>query len=64
MNLVRHGYLRQLDGTFVSFDEPNAAQLPLSSTNLGTIPRSINATGEVAGLYTDANGVRHGFIWQ
>jgi uncharacterized membrane protein len=62
VNLVRHGYLRQLDGTFVSFDEPNAAQLPLSSTNLGTIPRSINATGEVAGLYTDANGVRHGFI--
>jgi hypothetical protein len=63
-NLVRHGYLRQPDGTFTSFDDPDAAQLPLSNTNLGTIPRSINANGAVAGLYSDANGVRHAFIWQ
>jgi uncharacterized membrane protein len=28
-NLVRHGYLRQPDGTFVSSDDPEAAQLPL-----------------------------------
>jgi len=63
-NLVRHGYLRQPDGTFVSFDEPNAAQLPLSATSLGTDPRGINANGAVAGFYTDANGVAHGFIWQ
>jgi uncharacterized membrane protein len=63
-NLVRHGYLRQADGTFASFDDPDAAQLPLSTTSLGTNPRSINANGAVAGFYTDANGVRHGFIWQ
>jgi uncharacterized membrane protein len=63
-NLVRHGYLRQPDGTFVSFDDPNAAQLPLSATSLGTDPRGINVNGAVAGFYTDANGVRHGFIWQ
>jgi hypothetical protein len=63
-NLVRHGYLRQPDGTFVSFDDPNAAQLPLSTTDLGTNPRGINANGAVVGFYADANGVRHGFIWQ
>jgi hypothetical protein len=63
-NLVRHGYLRQADGTFVSFDDPNAAQLPLSATNLGTTPRHINATGAVAGVYSDANGVRHAFLMQ
>jgi hypothetical protein len=63
-NLVRHGYLRQPDGTFLSFDDPGAAQLPLSTTNLGTIPRRINANGAVVGLYSDVNGVRHGFIWQ
>jgi probable HAF family extracellular repeat protein len=63
-NLVRHGYLRQPDGTFVSFDDPNAAQLPLSITDLGTNPRGINANGTVVGFYADANGVRHGFIWQ
>jgi uncharacterized membrane protein len=61
-NLVRHGYIRQLDGTFTSFDDPDAAQLPVTDMNLGTYPHGINADGEVAGLYTDANGVRHGFI--
>jgi hypothetical protein len=63
-NLVRHGYLRQPDGTFVSFDDPQAAQLPISTTDLGTNPRDINANGAVVGFYADANGVRHGFIWQ
>ena len=63
-NLVRHGYLRQPDGTFVSFDDPDAAQLPVSATDDGTEPRSINANGVVVGFYADANGVRHGFIWQ
>ena len=63
-NLVRHGYLRQPDGTFISFDDPEAAQLPLSTTDDGTNPRSINANGVVVGFYADANGVRHGFIWQ
>jgi hypothetical protein len=63
-NLVRHGYLRQPDGTFISFDDPEAAQLPLSATDLGTIPRSINSNGAVVGFYADVNGVRHGFIWQ
>ena len=63
-NLVRHGYLRQPDGTVTSFDDPNAAQLPVSTTDVGTEPRSINANGAVVGFYADANGVRHGFIWQ
>jgi uncharacterized membrane protein len=63
-NLVRHGYVRQPDGTFITFDDPNAAQLPVTSVSLGTAPRRINAGGEIVGLYTDANGVRHGFIRQ
>jgi hypothetical protein len=63
-NLVRHGYLRQPDGTIVSFDDPDAAQLPVSATDLGTEPRSINSNGAVVGFYADVNGVRHGFIWQ
>jgi uncharacterized membrane protein len=63
-SLVRHGYLRQPDGTVISFDDPEAAQLPLSATNQGTVPRRINANGAVVGFYADANGVRHGFIWQ
>jgi hypothetical protein len=63
-NLVNHGYLRNTDGTFVVLDDPSTAQLPFSFTNLGTVPRRINASGAVAGLYSDAAGVRHAFIWQ
>ena len=61
-NLVRHGYLRKTDGTFVTFDDPSAAQLAVSFTNLDTAPRRINASGVVAGLFSDAAGTRHGFL--
>jgi hypothetical protein len=63
-NLVRHGYLRSASGTFTVFDDPNAAQLAVSFTNLDTAPRRMNESGTVVGLYSDANGVRHAFIWQ
>lgn len=63
-NLVRHGYLRKPDGTFVTLDDPSAAQLAASTTNLDTVPRRINASGAVIGLFSDPNGIRHAFIWQ
>jgi hypothetical protein len=63
-NLVRHGYIRQVDGSFISFDEPNAPQVPTTSVNLGTEPRRINLSGEIVGLYSDSAGVRHAFIRQ
>lgn len=63
-NLVRHGYVRQTDGTFVSFDDPNAAQVATTDVHIGTDPRRINLSGAIVGLYSDSTGVRHGFIWQ
>jgi hypothetical protein len=63
-NLVRHGYLRDPDGTFVTFDDPSAAQLPLSEANIATTPRGISASGAVTGYYSDSNGARHAFIMQ
>ena len=63
-NLVRHGYLRDPDGTFATFDDPNAAQLPLSEANIATTPRGINASGAVTGFYSDSNGARHAFSMQ
>jgi len=63
-SLVRHGYVREPDGSFVTLDDPDAAALTYSVTNLGTTPLSINAAGVVVGLFTDAAGIRHGFIWQ
>jgi uncharacterized membrane protein len=63
-SLVRQSYLRQADGTFVTFNDPDAAQLPFSSTNLGTVAYRINASGVVTGLFSDSAGVRHGFVWR
>jgi hypothetical protein len=63
-NTVNHGYVRNTDGTFVVLDDPSAAQLPYSFTNLDTVPRRINASGAVGGLFSDSAGLRHAFIWQ
>ena len=63
-DLIRHAYLLQPNGTYVSFDDPLAQQGPLTTDDIGTVPRRINANGAVAGFYSDTNGVRHGFIWQ
>jgi len=63
-NLVRHGYVRQPDGTFTIFDDPNAAQVATTNVNIGTDPRRMNSSGAVVGFYSDSTGMRHGFIWQ
>ncbi len=43
------------DGKVVSFDGPGAGQN-------GTVPLSINDSGDVAGFYYDADNVQHGFV--
>ncbi len=57
-----HGFVRNLDGTFVSFDSPlgpSAGQI---------VPMSINNAGVITGFYNDpnfgsfGNGAVHGFI--
>ena len=67
-SLARHGYLRKPDGSFVTFDDPNAAAVSGQGSNpivnLGTDPVGINDSGAVIGEFSDANGVRHGFLWQ
>jgi len=63
-NTVNHGYVRNTDGSFVVLDDPSAAQLEYSLTNLGTVPRRINSSGAVGGLFSDSTGLRHAFIWQ
>lgn len=60
--VIRHGYVREADGTFVTFDDPDAALLRFSPLNQGTAPRRINASSVVAGFYSDSAGTRHGFI--
>lgn len=42
---------------FTSFDSPGAG----TGAMQGTVPIFINASGEIGGIYLDANGVSHGF---
>jgi hypothetical protein len=64
VNFVRHGYIRTTNGTVVTFDDPDAAQLRVSNINLGTYPRRVNASGAIVGNFSDAAGTSHGFIRQ
>jgi len=57
---VYHGFLRSPEGTFTSFDAPGA-DLTAGDYN-GTFPVNINNSGLIAGFYTDASYVPHGFI--
>jgi hypothetical protein len=59
-NFVSHGFLRNADGTFTTFDAPGAGTIP-SDAN-GTFPSDVNQFGTVAGYYNDANLVSHCFI--
>ncbi len=59
-NGLRHGFVRNTDGTFKTFDGPGAAAG--SGLIPGTFPFNIDSsTGVVVGFFADANGVYHGF---
>jgi hypothetical protein len=57
---VAHGFLRNPDGTFVVFDAPGVS--PGTGNYVGTEPQSINASGEIVGVYEGADFVGHGFL--
>lgn len=52
--LVCHGYLQTSNDTVTTFDPPGSTF---------TVPVSINPGGEIAGDYSDANNVSHGFVF-
>jgi len=58
---VAHGFVRTAgNGTpsFATFDAPGAG----TSKNQGTFPASINASGDIAGMYFDSSNAYHGFL--
>ncbi len=58
---VYHGFVRALDGTMTVFDAPGAG----TSSGQGTLLASfegLNSAGAIAGNYTDASGVSHGYV--
>lgn len=59
-NGVSHGFVRARDGKLTQFDNPQAGSAV--NQGQGTNPLTINDQGVIAGTYTDANGVTHGFV--
>ncbi|MGD0365334.1 MAG: hypothetical protein ABSC93_31000 [Bryobacteraceae bacterium] len=60
-SLVFHGFVRTPAGVYTTFEDPNAG-MNHSSGYPGTVAYGINDAGAVVGMYTDANGVSHGFV--
>ncbi|MBV9199031.1 MAG: hypothetical protein JOY83_04710, partial [Alphaproteobacteria bacterium] len=61
---VYHGFIRYPNGSFTTFDAPDAGTEANPGMGLfpGTFPYNINIRGTTAGNYIDANGVYHGFV--
>jgi hypothetical protein len=55
---VIHGFVRASEGTLTTFDDPDAG----TGGFQGTVAKSINSAGDIAGYYVDASGVSHGFV--
>ena len=59
-NNAYHGFVRDgATGTITQFDVTGA---PTAIKHRGTVPLSVNAAGDITGLYVDASAVRHGFV--
>jgi hypothetical protein len=56
--LVSHGFLRDRNGGFITFDVPAAG----TGAGQGTFPFAISFGGEITGFYTDATNANHGFL--
>jgi uncharacterized membrane protein len=58
-NFVRHGFMRRVNGSFKTFEAPNAG----TGAEHGTTPNAVNAAGDIAGYYTtDGDDADHGFV--
>ncbi len=58
-NFIFHGFmLVNATGTFVNIDVPGASTTGVFG---GTLLTNMDALGDIAGAYSDANGVEHGF---
>jgi hypothetical protein len=56
--LVSHGFLRDRNGGFTTFDVPGAG----TGAGQGTFPFAISLAGEMTGFYVDGTNANHGFL--
>jgi hypothetical protein len=55
---VLHGFVRSANGTFTTYDAPDAG----TGAGQGTLPESNNTLGAITGQYIDGNFANHGFL--
>jgi hypothetical protein len=61
-NFVGHGLIRRPDGTLTTFDAPGAGTGSYQGTGCPGCALGLNQSGAIAGIYSDANSVNHGFL--
>jgi hypothetical protein len=61
-NFVAHGLLRAPGGALATFDVPGAGTGAYQGTGCPGCNFGVNLWGTIAGTYTDANNVHHGFL--
>lgn len=61
-NLVQHGLIRHPDGTLTTFDVPGAGAGSDQGTGCPGCSLGLNQWGAIAGIYSDANTVNHGYV--
>jgi len=62
VNFVGHGLIRSPDGKLTTFDAPGAGTGSGQGTGCPVCARGLNQSGAIAGIYSDANSVNHGFL--
>jgi hypothetical protein len=62
-NSVQHGFLRNREGKFTTFDAPGAGNASFQGTGCSSdCPTSLNDLGQITGVYVDADFAFHGYL--
>jgi hypothetical protein len=62
-NSVQHGYVRNSDGKFATYDAPGAGDTAYAGTGCPSdCTTSLNNFGAITGTYIDANFTYHGYL--
>ena len=61
-NFVHHSFVRNAEGKLKTFDIPGAGTGSYQGTGCPGCGLGLNQLGAIAGIYSDANSVNHGFL--
>ena len=61
-NFVHHDFIRNAEGKLITFDVPSAGSGSYQGTGCPGCNTGLNQFGAIAGIFSDANSVNHGFV--